>query len=714
MEKELKLFSFEENESIKYAGDIKSFKYSTKFFIKGKNSAELIFKNFSQKGQKQESLELKIDNNNWSEFKYLNLSVYNPEEDNLWLGIKLTDNTGKSDIVTEHCIYNKTTNTLINLNEYKVDLRNIQEISFFIIRPQIFKYNDFHDVKIYLDDIKLSNEKLSIEDIKVSKNFFNSRLLVESKSNILSDWELKVYDDKNKLVNNQIFKNSIDPKWILNIKDEKKYKLVIESKKDDEIISKEQIIQIQEDDKKVFFGVESQSKRVDFYNPEFIQKNLSFNILKGERQSFQIPFMANYDGELKFSGLNKINHKIYKIGAVQGFQPKYLFNTDNEGYIFDVLDEINDKSIKFKKGELNCLYIELFNNTETKYFNDNLSLDFGIEKKEIDLKINLSDLELNKSLSPKNAISTYPNFISQFYPNQVFEKTNEIYKLIGEEYILPNNLYRGDIPTIEEINNIIAINPNTFTNLRFFATEPNLDKVILDLKEPINYIRKNNLTDNFFFFVFDEAREDVFSEMKRVTDRLKLEFPDIKLISTAKLFLKPELKKQLQIDIWIPSIKDFYTNDLIDYSWFYIFIANRPPYTNWYLNSDLIESRLIWWIAYKYNLSGFLYYTLNRWVNNKDLIDTNDFPNLSWNPQSFEDANGDGEMIYPSKDKILSSLRLKNFGKGIEDYILLKMLEKKYGRDFVLKQIEPIIKNSKYYSKNIKDLEKVRNMLEKM
>lgn len=719
MESEKKLFSFEEDEGIKYTGEIKNFSYTTKFFTTGKTSAELIFSRFSKKGKPPESLDLKVNYNDWSNFKYLNLSVYNPEQDSLWIGIKLIDKSGKFDIDTKHLIYSKKNDILINLSEYKVDLKNIQEISFFVSRPQIFKYNGVEDIKIYLDDIKLTNKKLQIEDVQVDKNIFDSRLLITSKSNILSDWELKLYDNKDKLISNQIFKNTISPKWILNIPNNNPYKLYIESKKDKESAEKVQIIQTKEENnQKIYFGVESLSKRIDFYNPEFIDKNLSFNILKNERQSFQVPFIANFDGILTISGLDKVKHKIYKIGAVQGFQPEYLFNTDNEGAIFDVLSEIksDNKTVTFKKGELNVLYVELINKSDYKSsFKEQLVLDFGLEKRYIDLDIKLSDLSLDKKFMPKNAISTYPDFVKKFYPNQFYEKTNEVYKIIGDEYIFPNNIYRGDIITKEEINNLIAINPNTFTNIRFFATEPNLEKVILDLKEPINYIRKNNLTDNFFFFIFDEAPEDVFPEIKRVSERLKAEFPDIKTISTAKVFLKPELKSQLKsIDIWIPSIKDFYTDNLIDYSWFYVFIANRPPYTNWYLNSDIVESRLMWWIAYKYNLSGFLYYTLNRWVNNNEPINSNDFPNLSWNPQSFEDANGDGEMIYPAKDEVLPSLRLKNYGKGVEDYILFKMLEKKYGREFVLNKINPIIKNAKNYNKDIKEIENNRNDLLKL
>lgn len=710
MESEKKIFSFEDNENIKYAGEIKNFVQSTKFFINGTNGVELTFSKFSQKGAEPESLDLQVNNNNWGNYKYLNLSVYNPATDNLWLGVKVTDKSGKSDVITEHIEYSKTSNLFLSLKEFKVDLLNIQELSFFIIRPQVFKYNGTEDVKIYLDDVNLTSTKLETQEIKVTKNIFNSRFLVESRSNMLSNWELRLFENQKKLISTQIFNNTIQPKWIINIPDNKKYTVEVQAKKDDEVILKNKELVVNNiSNQNIYFGVQNSTERIDFYNPQFIYKNINFNILKGERQAFQIPFIADYDGELNLSGLNNLKHKIYRIGALQGFQPQYLFKTNNEGYIFDALEEIKNNKISFKKGELNCLYIELFNDYEkSQNLNEQLVLRFGNQIKTIDINADLYNIQLDKNFIPKNAISTYPDFVKKFYPDKFETKLNELYKTIGDEYIFPNNLYNAGL-TVEEIKNIIKINPDTYSNLYCFNNATDIEKAIEKLKEPIAYIRKNNLQKNFFFFIFDEALEDQLELIKNVSARLKKEFPDIKTISTAKVFLKPEWKSQLpNIDIWVPSIKDFYTDNLKDYSWFYIFIANRPPFTNWYLNSDLVESRLIWWVAYKYNLSGFLYYTLNRWANNEVAIDSNDFPNLKWNPQSFEDANGDGEMVYAGKENILPSLRLKNYGKGVEDYILFRMLENKYGRERVLKLIEPIIKNAKDYSKDLNQLEKIK------
>lgn len=75
----------------------------------------------------------------------------------------------------------------------------------------------------------------------------------------------------------------------------------------------------------------------------------------------------------------------------------------------------------------------------------------------------------------------------------------------------------------------------------------------------------------------------------------------------------------------------------------------------------LIDSRLLHWINYRYDLPGYLHWGWNQ-----------------WNDDPFLDAGmhvGDAWHVYPSKDGVLNSLRWEEMRNGIQDYECFIMLE---------------------------------------
>jgi hypothetical protein len=85
-----------------------------------------------------------------------------------------------------------------------------------------------------------------------------------------------------------------------------------------------------------------------------------------------------------------------------------------------------------------------------------------------------------------------------------------------------------------------------------------------------------------------------------------------------------------------------------------------------------IDHRLLLWQNQKYGVTGFLYWSLDNWLDN--LAGQQRWPEVKWNPATWRSGqgkahNGDGQLLYPGPNRQpLSSIRLENFRDGCEDY----------------------------------------------
>jgi len=128
------------------------------------------------------------------------------------------------------------------------------------------------------------------------------------------------------------------------------------------------------------------------------------------------------------------------------------------------------------------------------------------------------------------------------------------------------------------------------------------------------------------------------------------------------------------IDIWVPQ-PQHYENDIKffterraagDEIWFYTCLSPRGKYVNRFLDFQLIRTRLTHWINFKFDLKGFLHWGFNYWRGDPwtDL-------QSDWLPP------GDSHIVYPGKRGPMTSIRLEAMRDGIEDFELLKLLERK-------------------------------------
>jgi hypothetical protein len=99
--------------------------------------------------------------------------------------------------------------------------------------------------------------------------------------------------------------------------------------------------------------------------------------------------------------------------------------------------------------------------------------------------------------------------------------------------------------------------------------------------------------------------------------------------------------------------------------WFYtVGIYQGSLFPNKTIDVPLMDSRLMHWLNYKYDATGYLHWGWNQWGNE--------------NP--FQEVGmhiGDAWHVYPAKDGVLNSLRWEEMRNGIQDYEYFWILENK-------------------------------------
>lgn len=126
------------------------------------------------------------------------------------------------------------------------------------------------------------------------------------------------------------------------------------------------------------------------------------------------------------------------------------------------------------------------------------------------------------------------------------------------------------------------------------------------------------------------------------------------------------------LEIWCPKLNHLATwhnayeearrqgNEL----WFYtVGIFQGCSLPNKTADVDLIESRVLHWLNYRYRANGYLHWGYNHWT-----ADPVNEPGKH---------RGDGWHVYPKKGGLLDSLRWEQMRNGIQDYECLWLLENK-------------------------------------
>jgi len=138
--------------------------------------------------------------------------------------------------------------------------------------------------------------------------------------------------------------------------------------------------------------------------------------------------------------------------------------------------------------------------------------------------------------------------------------------------------------------------------------------------------------------------------------------------------------------------------------WFYTSCDDpEGKYANRFYERELIQSRLLHWFNYRYNITGYLHWGFNYWLN------ATGNTSLYFDNQADLPA-GDVCIVYPDYNKAYSSIRLEAERDGIADYELLRLLEKK-NPEKAAQLVQAVIQSYDRYDTDIASFRETRRKL---
>ncbi|KKK94399.1 hypothetical protein LCGC14_2683250, partial [marine sediment metagenome] len=247
-------------------------------------------------------------------------------------------------------------------------------------------------------------------------------------------------------------------------------------------------------------------------------------------------------------------------------------------------------------------------------------------------------------------------------------------------------------------------------------------KALMDkIKPGYEKVRDMGALDYALVYIGDETSK--WDLMRRFSNAIRLKCPEL-MIMIGGSFPRKELDGV--IDIYDPQIggksKTYGLSEEMTGKIaasqargerFFWYDAAGPmlPYPNVQCEEPLIASRAVFWMTWKYGVTGFEYYCYAIWDYNMPTKAGKRWPDKPFNSRGWGKTNGDGMLYYPGPDGPFSSVRFENIRDGIEDweshFVLrdyVEALEKKGPRGADAKLIAKAKKLLKVPDEVVKDL----------
>lgn len=243
-----------------------------------------------------------------------------------------------------------------------------------------------------------------------------------------------------------------------------------------------------------------------------------------------------------------------------------------------------------------------------------------------------------------------------------------------------------------------------------------------ELDSMLQMLKKNNLLDKAYFYLWDEpAYMKEYSLIAQYAREIHSIMPEAKVLTTFYCGPKDGPRKDQLFsvfDLWRGDTQIFsmsawalQANEanadtcramLKDNEewWTYVCMGPGEEQPNLLLSMDGYQHRAVLWRSWKERTTGFLYWAVNAYAETDTLAFRKDLP------------EGDGVLIYPGKyfdcEHPVVSVRMERWRDSMEDYEYLTLLEKKIGRAKSETLVQSIYNNPSEYTHNSNEIEKFR------
>ncbi len=297
----------------------------------------------------------------------------------------------------------------------------------------------------------------------------------------------------------------------------------------------------------------------------------------------------------------------------------------------------------------------------------------------------------------KTAFAFFPHEMTAWYGKFTDEMKWQWYDFLLKHNINPTNIYSTKGPALshEDLEFCVPRGLNAYTLICTWGKEGEALQKMLDMiGAEWEYLKSRGWTDLPYVYGFDELGPDKYPELRDTYGAIKKAFPQLPTMTT--VHPNPHLKGY--VDIWVPLTANWDLESHIEYTkagdqvWWYVCCHPFHPWPNFFIDYPTIDQRIIWWMNWKYQVPGFLYYAINLWDANyktedvtehpdpearKAIAEGKRWPEVPWNPFSCATFSGDGQLVYPGPNgKPYSSMRFEAIRDGIDDYEYFFQLSK--------------------------------------
>jgi len=374
------------------------------------------------------------------------------------------------------------------------------------------------------------------------------------------------------------------------------------------------------------------------------------------------------------------------------------------------------------------------------YSGDVEVLEGGKVRGRVAVSVRVRGFALPETFGLDTSFALMDGFLRRTYPDSWKEMRRQAQDILLDHRLNPDDITRTSPPEIDDLVHARKRGMSGFTILNI-VPEPkkknHLWTCFVSPSEVFNdsfypafkarlapyyeELRKNGLEKFARLYGFDERTREYYGGMLDLYKKLKADFPDLPVITSAKTYKdasaqwknfqagKTNLNEYLSADIYCPVTSDWnpalseHLRTLGRKSFWYTCCGPRWPYAN-FANYEFpyIEGRIVMGVqTHLFDADGFLFWHVNNWkAVGHAAFDTSDTFLKDWSTHDSIRCPGDGVFLYPAKDRVLPSIRLALLRDGVQDYEWLCMATEKKGRKAVDAVSRRIVRSLKDFSRD--------------
>jgi len=353
----------------------------------------------------------------------------------------------------------------------------------------------------------------------------------------------------------------------------------------------------------------------------------------------------------------------------------------------------------------------------------------------VPVTIRVLDFAQPSTFGLPTAFCVMDGFVRAQYPDRFDEMRRKAQDLMLDYRLNPDDISRTEPPRIEDLLhardrgmsrfNVLNLVPQPKHPVKWVCYAP-LEAYTPDFYEALKRrlvpyvaeLRKNGLQNNAYFYGFDERPHAYYPAIDTLWKRLKTDFPEIPVMTTAMMFRDMKDGKAYPCQDttdWFCPLTSVYDVGLAEklraqgrQVWWYVCCGPTYPYANFAsLEYPFVEGRLLGWMTYRCRADGLLYWHVNLWPDAPPLK-TDDAFLSAWRAENSLRMPGDGQLLYPGEEGPMPSIRLANIRDGVEDYEWLAMLERRAGRAAADQAAGEIVRSLTDFERDPQSLRRVR------